>query len=71
MASSVRTHERVVNKFCPSCGSEKGHRYVEVKKASTLTHLLLFIITGGLGNLYIWWFKSPFKTQCSACGSIN
>jgi hypothetical protein len=64
MKKSVRTHERVVNKHCPSCGANKGHRYVEVKQALWLRAALLFSIIG-------IFFLKTWKTQCTGCGSIN
>ena len=66
MGSSFRTHERVVNKHCSTCGASKGHRYVEVKSALWL-RLVLAIFTFGIGNSFL----KKWKTQCSGCGTLN
>jgi predicted RNA-binding Zn-ribbon protein involved in translation (DUF1610 family) len=68
MGYSIRTHERVVDKFCPSCGQKKGHKMVETKRPFWF-HIIIILFTCGLGYLFI--SSSKWSALCSSCGSLN
>lgn len=67
MARSLRTHEKIVNKFCPCCGTNKGHKLVE-SPWPFWVHLIN-LCTMGIG--YLFTGKNKWAKMCSSCGTIN
>jgi len=64
---SVRTHRRVENKYCRTCGTKTAHEAVESKRGAWV--ILVWLFTSFLAAPFLR--RRVWKWQCTQCNTLN